>query len=241
MVGELGGLRAVLAAQSCSRCSPPNRPLKVATGTPLLVGKPAGPQSPAPPGLTPEASKIPHLPNFTVGCRAWTPGPAGASQRANSLAHNFLPSLRPCHQQPVRSHPPLPAPPPKKPRSSYLRLGGLGGLHQVLLLVESPEANVGQENESRAEEQRHLQKPLLFPLHGQSRAALAAAAASPAPRPSLPAAPRRGPVQRRNFARLTPARPLPGRGWGRGWRPLLPPPRRPPGSSWSGRRPDTER
>lgn len=68
---------------------------------------------------------------------------------------------------------------------TYLRLGGFGRLHQVLLLVQRPEANVGQENQSRGEEQRHLQKPLLFPLHGQSRAALLAAAvvsAPPAPR-----------------------------------------------------------
>lgn len=50
----------------------------------------------------------------------------------------------------------------------------------MLLLVERPETDVGQENQSRGEEQRHLQKPLLFPLHGQSRAALVAATAAAA-------------------------------------------------------------
>lgn len=97
---------------------------------------------------------------------------------------------------------------------TYLRLGGFGRLHQVLLLVERPEADVRQENQSRGEEQRHLQKPLLFPLHGQSRAALLAAAVS------APLAPR--------GARFSPAR-SPSEGPGAAEK-LRPPHACPPGA-----------
>lgn len=95
---------------------------------------------------------------------------------------------------------------------TYLRLRGFGRLHQVLLFVQRPEADVRQENQSRGEEQRHLQKPLLFPLHGQSRAALLAAAVSarPAPRDqALPCPQSLGGARRRG--ETSPASRLPTR------------------------------
>lgn len=205
------------------------------------------------PQLTNAAHKIPRSPNSRgrlCACSSLAP-PGEAQPGRRRCSHNFLSAVGQAQRCRPAPRSPRGQSRGRAPRGgcrrqglcsgrlrTYLRLRGFGRLHQVLLLVQRPEADVRQENQSRGEEQRHLQKSFLFPLHGQSRAALLAAAAvsaPPAPRgQALPRPQSLGGARRRGEtspASLTPAQPEPGRGRppqrrrGRTWRPL-PPPRR---------------